>query len=189
MTLYKLIKSDALRYSAYSKKKWFIEIVINRGLWATIQYRIAHAIYVMEISNFVKKPLLITMVTWQYFVEWFTTIKIPYTCKIGEGLYIGHPNNVILNGKVELGKYCNISQGVTIGVSGRGLNRGVPKIGNFVYFGANSVVAGKIEIGDESIISANSLVNLDAPKNSLLIGVPANVITNKSSLSYILPVA
>ena len=39
----------------------------------------------------------------------------------------------MINNNVEIGKNCNISQGVTIGSTNRGEKKGVPMIGNNVY--------------------------------------------------------
>ncbi len=41
--------------------------------------------------------------------------EIPYTTKIGGGLYMGHAYNITINPKAEIGTYCNIHKGVTIG--------------------------------------------------------------------------
>ena len=80
---------------------------------------------------------------------------------------------------------CNISQGVTIGISGRGSNRGVPKIANRVYIGANAVIAGKIDVGDDCVIGANSLLNKSIDSGLTVQGVPATIINTNSSKGYI----
>ena len=51
--------------------------------------------------------------------------------------------------------------------------------------GANAVVAGKIAIGNNVLIGACSLVSSDVPENSVVLGVPAVVISEKSSKGYI----
>ena len=50
------------------------------------------------------------------------------------------------------------------------------KIGKNVMIGANSTVLSGVTIGDNSVISAMSLVNKDIPKNSFVGGIPAKVI-------------
>ena len=74
---------------------------------------------------------------------------------------------------------------VTIGVSGRGENRGVPLIKNNVYIGANCTVAGKITVESGSVIGANSFVNSDTEENAVMIGVPAIKINNNGSKEYV----
>jgi serine O-acetyltransferase len=94
-------------------------------------------------------------------------------------LHIGHFGNVIVNPRVAIGAYCNIAQGVTIGVFGRGAQRGVPVIGDHVHIGPNAVVAGKISVGDRAMISANSLVLRDVPPGGLARGVPARIFPKR----------
>ena len=118
-------------------------------------------------------------------IEVSTGICLPYTAKIGPGLYLGHFRNIIVNGDAVIGSNCNLSQGVTIGVSGRKERRGVPRVGDRVYFGANAVAAGRITIGDDVIIGGNSLANADIPPHCTVVGVPAVIVSNKGSEEYI----
>jgi acetyltransferase-like isoleucine patch superfamily enzyme len=60
------------------------------------------------------------------------------------------------------------------------LRVGEVKIGKNVTIGANCTILPGVNIGDNSTISAHSLVNADVPSNVLAGGVPARVIRNKS---------
>jgi serine O-acetyltransferase len=122
---------------------------------------------------------------WHKLIEIITGISIPASVKIGHSFYIGHFGGIILNSNAVIGNNCNISQGVSIGVSGLGEKRGVPMIGNHVYIAANSVIAGKIKIEDHVLIGACSLVNTDVKENCVVLGVPAIVISEKGSKGYI----
>lgn len=55
-----------------------------------------------------------------------------------------------------------------------------PKIGSNVYIAANSTVIGNVEIGDNVIIGAGSLVCKSIPSNSVAVGNPAQVIRSIS---------
>ncbi|WP_243652256.1 serine O-acetyltransferase [Mariniflexile fucanivorans] len=132
-----------------------------------------------------KQILLVFAVLWQKMIEILTGISISYSAQIGSDFYIGHFGGIIINASAVIGNNCNISQGVTIGVSGRGEKRGVPIIGNNVYMGANAVIVGRIEIGDNSVIAANSLVVNNVEPNTTVMGVPAIVINNNTSKDYI----
>jgi acetyltransferase-like isoleucine patch superfamily enzyme len=57
------------------------------------------------------------------------------------------------------------------------------RIGRNVWIGANSVILDGSEIGDNSIIVANSLVNRRFPPNCIIQGNPARVILKRSSSS------
>ena len=61
----------------------------------------------------------------------------------------------------------------------------MPIIGNNVYIGANSVLVGKIIIEDNVLIGACSLVNCNVKKNNVVVGVPAVIVSEKSSEGYI----
>ena len=104
-------------------------------------------------------------------------IEIPRTAEIGEGLYISHCFGVVISGSAKIGSNVHISQGVTIGVSGQGDKRGVPKIGDNVYIGAGAKVFGKIVVGSNVKIGANAVVHKDVPDNSTVVLAPGFKIT------------
>lgn len=83
-----------------------------------------------------------------------------------------HPTGVCIAPDVKFGNNCIINQNVTIGL-GKG---GFPTIGNNVRFCPGAVVVGKITIGDNAIIGANSFVNKDVAPNTVVAGVPAKFI-------------
>jgi serine O-acetyltransferase len=180
-----LFKSDLLKYKKYSGKSTIILILTTQGLWAIFVYRVSNSIYKSKLPSLIKKPLLLLAIIFQKWIEITTGISIPYATSIGNSFYIGHFGGIIINAKSIIGNNCNISQGVTIGVSGRGDNRGVPVIKDNVYIGANAVIAGKIEVADNCVIAANSLLIESIEENSTVIGVPAKVINKNSSKGYI----
>lgn len=177
---------DFKKYKKYSKNKSALVLLLtNQGLWALFVYRISNGIYNSKAPNFIKKILLVFAVISQKWIEILAGISLPYSAQIGEGFYIGHFGGIIINASAIIGINCNISQGVTIGVSGRGEKRGVPVIGNNVYLGANAVIVGKINIGDNCVIAANSLVIDSVEANKTVLGVPAVIINNNTSKEYI----
>lgn len=182
-------KCDVGRYVAYGGGGALKQILTQQGLWALLQFRVASAIHRSRLPHPLKRPILVFCVVWRKCMEVITGISLPYTARIGRGLYIGHYGNVILNEKAVLGCFCNISQGVTIGVSGRGEKRGVPVIGNRVFIGANAVVAGAVMVGDDSVIGANSLVITEVPPASTFVGVPAVRSSDRGSEDYLSPSA
>ncbi|MGF1555882.1 serine O-acetyltransferase [Paucihalobacter sp.] len=179
------IKSDIARYKKYVNKSSLLLVLTQQGLWALIIYRVNSAIFQSKAPNYLKKLLLVFAVISQKFVEVISGISIPYAARIGYGCYIGHFGSIIINANAVIGNNCNISQGVTIGVSGRGDERGVPIIGNNVYLGANAVVAGKISVGDGAVIGANSFVNKNVEANTTVLGVPAKKISDNNSEAYL----
>lgn len=177
---------DIKKYKKYSDNKSTIVLIItNQGLWALFVYRISNCIYESKLPKIIKRILLTFSVICQKLIEIVTGISLPYTTRIGAGFYIGHFGGIIINASAVIGVNCNISQGVTIGVSGREEKRGVPVIGDNVYIGANAVITGKITVGDNCVIAANSLVINSVEANKTVLGVPAVVINSNTSKDYI----
>lgn len=184
MTTFSLIRSDYHKYKIYGSG-FFVIVFLTQGFWATFQYRCAHLVFkAIRIHPF-RKILMVPFYFWQKAIEIITGISIPASASIGHSFYIGHFGGIVLNAKTVIGSNCNISQGVTIGVSGTEERRGVPEIGDNVYIGANAVIAGKIKVGNNCLIGACSLVNKDLPDNSVAVGVPAKIIADRGSYGYI----
>lgn len=183
MSLFQLIRTDYNKYKKYGSN-FFTIVFFTQGFWAIFQYRIAHAVYRLPIP-ILKQLLHFFCLIWQKLIEITTGISIPASVQIGHSFYIGHFGGIILNAKSSIGDNCNLSQGVTIGVSGQGANRGVPKIGHNVYVGANVVIAGNISVGDNVLIGACSLVNTNVTANSVMLGVPAVKVSEKGSEGYV----
>ena len=112
-------------------------------------------------------------------------IGISYKTQIGPGLYIGHQGGIVINEQVVIGKNCNLSQQVTIGVSRRGERAGVPTIGDNVYIGPGAKIFGQIQVGNDAAIGANCVVTRDVPDNGVAVGIPAKVISYEGSTGYI----
>ncbi len=112
-------------------------------------------------------------------------INIPYNTRIGPGLYIGHWGGIVVHYKARIGNNCNISLGVVIGESFRGERKGVPCLGDRVYIGPGAKLFGKIRIGNDVAIGANSVVTRDVPDHSVVVGIPGRVISRNGSSEYI----
>jgi serine acetyltransferase len=71
---------------------------------------------------------------------------------------------------------------VTIGESGRGTQRGTPRVGDRVLILANAVLVGKLLVGDDAVIAPNSLVIDDVSEASVMMGVPARCFRGSRDL-------
>ncbi len=113
-------------------------------------------------------------------------IQIPYDTNIGKGFYLAHFGRVIIHPKSVIGYNCNVSTGVVIGTQFRGKRKGSPHIGNFVWIGANAVIVGNINIGNNVLIAPGAYVNFDVPDGSIVIGNPGLIRRAPgATLSYI----
>lgn len=102
-------------------------------------------------------------------------LEIPWNCKIGKGLYLGHAYNITVNPHAEIGEWCNLHKGVTIGQQNRSKLKGAPKIGNRVWIGVNATIVGQVVIGDDVLIAPGAFVNCDVPSHSVVIGNPCTI--------------
>lgn len=151
----------------------------NVTLLYTIVYRKAH-----YYSNQKGIHNQILAIWYRYKLNYLSRkylLQIPYLANIGKGLNIVHFGRVIVAPSVTIGNNCNLFTGVTIGSTVRGSKAGVPTIGNEVWIGPNAVIVGKITIGNNVLVAANSYVNCDVPDNSIVIGNPAKIIHKENA--------
>jgi serine O-acetyltransferase len=112
-------------------------------------------------------------------------IEISPRAQVGPGLHITHHGGVIVNSKAVIGRNCDISHQVTIGMHDRGPRRGVPTIGDNVYIGPGAKLFGNVKVGDDVAIGANCVVNSDVPDRAVVVGVPGRVVSYNGSDGYI----
>lgn len=95
------------------------------------------------------------------------------TQEIGKGLVIQHGHSTRINAAV-IGERCQIWHNVTLGKNRSG--GGQPKLGNNVKVYTGAVVLGDINIGDNAVIGALSVVLKDVPANCVVAGNPARIV-------------
>ena len=176
------IQSDLYRYTTKISRKLFIKnLVLNPGFIYMYLHR-KYNYYREKQSKFL--TIIYKFLLQKYKIKYL--FEISSEAKIGRGFYIGHLGPVIINPNAIIGENVNISSGVTIGQQNRGVKKGSPKIGNYVFIGANSIIVGNVEIGDNVLIAPGSYVNFDVPSNSIVVGNPAKVkFDNDATQGYI----
>lgn len=108
-------------------------------------------------------------------VEWNCGITLPYNVKLGRRVRIWHHGAMILHAR-SIGNDVHIRQCTTFGVAHRGRNRAIPIIGDRVDIGCGASILGHVQIGNDAVIGAHSVVLSDVPPGGLAVGVPARVI-------------
>jgi len=105
-----------------------------------------------------------------------TGIEIHPGATIGPGFFIDHGMGVVIGETAEIGRDVTLYHGVTLG--GVSLHKGKrhPTIGDHVVVGAGAKVLGAITVGQESRIGANAVVVHDVPPESVVVGVPGQVV-------------
>jgi len=177
------IKTDLFRYagnadwSSFSRK-----YVTEPGFRYIVWLRLCG--YLKTHRDWRRPLYYLSRLVWRHYCYKFG-IEIGPSTQIGTGFYIGHFGGIIVNQHARIGKNCNISQGVTIGVSNKGSLAGCPVIGDNVFIGPGAKIFGKIEIGDNVAIGANAVVTRDVPRNTAAVGIPARTIENSNSDGYI----
>lgn len=108
--------------------------------------------------------------------RFLTGIEIHPGASLGPGLFIDHGIGVVIGETSEIGKDVTIYQGVTLGGTSLEKKKRHPTIGNGVVIGAGATILGPIKVGDNSRIGSGSVVVKEVPPNSLVVGVPGQVV-------------
>lgn len=109
--------------------------------------------------------------------------RIPSNIIIGKGTKFAYQglSTLLVKGTV-IGENCIIGMRVTTGRKFPYKN--VPKIGDKVWLGVNSVIIGPVIIEDNVVIAPNSVVNKSVPKYKIVAGSPAKIIGDVRDLEY-----
>jgi serine O-acetyltransferase len=113
-----------------------------------------------------------------------TSVKLGYSISpntIGPGLSIAHRGTIVINGGAKIGANCRIHVDVNIGTEA-GKSKAAPTVGDNCYIGPGAKIFGEINIGPNTVIGANAVVNKSFPEgNQTIAGIPAKVISQKGS--------
>lgn len=155
------------------------EIVFSYpGFRATISYRIAHALYLLDI------PVIPRMVAEMAHSE--TGIDIHPAASIGEGLMIDHGTGVVIGATTIIGRNVKIYQGVTLGARSfvrdadnnpvKGVARH-PIVGDDVVIYSNTTILGRVTIGNGAVLGGNLWITENvAPGERLVQASPDNIV-------------
>jgi len=87
-------------------------------------------------------------------------------------------NGIIIANGARIGKCCTIFHQVTIGNDNVNSDN-VPIIGDNVIIYPGAKIVGKVSIGNNSVIGANTVVNFDVLENSLVVVQKGRIIERK----------
>lgn len=174
-------RADVERYVLLEERSWFSSILTRQGLWVSAEYRFSHWVFSQVNLPGIRQLFLVFCFFWHKLIEITTGIDLPKQTKIGKGLYLPHFGGIFVHYNTKIGEYCTLGQDVTIGLGGRGDQKGCPKIGDRVCIGAGARVIGPITIGNDVAIGANAVVTKDLPDKAVAVGVPAKIISYEGS--------
>ena len=105
-----------------------------------------------------------------------TGVEIHPAATLGDRVFIDHATGVVIGETAEVGDDVTIYHGVTLGGTSLDGGKRHPTIGDNVTIGAGAKVLGAITIGANSQIGANSVVIKPVPPNSVVVGVPGQIV-------------
>lgn len=146
-------------------------------LEVALVYSGLHAIWFHRITYWLWRHKLYFLARWlSQMARGLTGIEIHPGARIGSGVFIDHGMGVVIGETAEIGNDVTLYHGVTLG--GTALEKGKrhPTIGARVVIGAGAKILGDIVIGDDSRIGANAVVVKSVPPNSVVVGVPGQIV-------------
>ena len=156
-------------------------VLLYSGVHAIAAHRIANALY--------KKKHYFAARAISQIAKTLTGIEIHPGATIGKCLFIDHGMGVVIGETTEIGDYCTIYQGVTLGGTGKDTGKRHPTLGDRVMVGAGAKVLGPFKVGDDAKIAAGAVVLCEVPKCTTAVGIPAKPVNrdkdNKSELDHI----
>ncbi len=160
------LRRDSERYANLGG--WFKHL----GFWVGATYRLG--VWAHTLPPVVRIPMVmlsrVARLQWRIFLR----VNISPSVRIGPGLCLIHPSNILIPGGVQIGENCLVFHGVTVGT---GPTRGLPKIGNDVDLYVGSCVLGGITIGDGCLVGANCVVTRSVPPGHAVLAPPARVLS------------
>ena len=152
-----------------------LEILVTYpGLHAVWGYRIAHWLWSHRLK--LAGRLL------SHAVRFLTGIEIHPGATIGHNFFIDHGMGVVIGETAEVGDNVTIYHGVTLGGTSLNKVKRHPTIEDHVVIGAGAKVLGAITIGANSRIGANAVVVKSAPPDSVVVGVPGQIVVREHTL-------
>lgn len=160
-----------------------IKSVFNRDPAArsTVELLLAypglHAVWAHRSEHWLWEHGFKLLARWLSHVTRFLTgIEIHPGAQIGRGFFIDHGMGVVIGETSVIGNCVTLYHGVTLG--GTSLDKGKrhPTIEDEVTIGAGAKILGNITIGSHSRIGANAVVVRSVPANSVVVGIPGQVV-------------
>lgn len=111
--------------------------------------------------------------------RFFTGIEIHPGASLGRRVFIDHGMGIVIGETAIVGDDVTLYHGVTLGGTSLEKIKRHPTLQNCVVVGAGAKVLGDITIGSHSRIGANAVVVKDVPPQSVVVGVPGQIIRRR----------
>jgi len=145
-----------------------------------------HAIWAHRLSHKLWKSGFKLIARWvSQTARGITGIEIHPGATLGKNFFIDHGMGVVIGETAEVGDNVTLYHGVTLGGTSSQKVKRHPTLKNNVVVGAGAKILGAITIGEGCRIGANAVVVKSAPPNSVIIGVPGQVLVRNHEQSSI----
>jgi serine O-acetyltransferase len=136
-----------------------------------------HAIWGHRVSRWLWTHNLKFLGRWiSQLARGLTGIEIHPGAQIGPGFFIDHGMGVVIGETAEIGKNVTLYHGVTLGGTSLSKGKRHPTLEDGVVVGAGAKILGAITIGVNSRIGANAVVVKPVPPESVVVGVPGQIV-------------
>ncbi|WP_384423577.1 serine O-acetyltransferase, partial [Streptomyces sp. NPDC059071] len=131
-------------------------------------HRVAHAYWVDGERTFA--------VLLQNWCARIYNVDIHPAARIGKGLFVDHAMGIVIGETAVVEDDVSIWHGVTLGSTFAEAGDRHPKVRRGATLAAHALILGNIEIGENAVVAAGSVVRQSIPANMVAAGVPAKVI-------------
>lgn len=144
---------------------------LEPGLWAVVVHRFGN------LRMGVRSPVLRAPLTLAYraasrAIVLGAGIDLAYTVKLGRRVRIWHHGGIFVNAE-SIGNDVHLRHNVSVGISTRHEPDGLPVIEDGVDIYAGACIAGRVRVGHDSLVGANTVVTADVEPNTTVFGNPA----------------
>lgn len=138
------------------------------GLHAIWTYRLSHRMWNVNLKLAARWVSQVARI--------LTGIEIHPGATIGDNFFIDHGMGVVIGETAVVGNNVTLYHGVTLGGTSLKKVKRHPTLEDNVVVGAGAKILGDIVIGANSRIGANAVVVKSTPPESVVVGVPGQVI-------------
>jgi serine O-acetyltransferase len=150
------------------------------GVHAVIGYRLAHWLWHYRCRLLARAC--------SAFTRMLTGVDIHPAAQLGPRLFIDHCTGVVIGETAEVGADVTIYHGVTLGGTSLARGKRHPTVEDRVTIGAGAKVLGPITVGHDSRIGANAVVVKPVPPDSVVVGVPGQIVSRSKPRPHTGPV-
>jgi len=152
----------------------FVVLTSYPGIHAIWTHRLEHGLWQHGFKWLARAGSQIT--------RFFTGIEIHPGASLGRRVFIDHGMGIVIGETAVVGDDVTLYHGVTLGGTSLEKVKRHPTLQSCVVVGAGAKILGNITIGSHSRIGANAVVVKDVPPQSVVVGVPGQVIRRKRQM-------